>query len=151
VSVRAAVWTGWIATALLAGIGLLTQWPPSAESYRQEAIAAAQQTLDATGTAMLLGESDLEGDLLPMYLTEGLSTAQLEAATALEALLGAEIPDENAQAIRDQLQPVFTDATATIGTLAAALDADDTERAATAISRLRPLHETLRRFVQDNE
>lgn len=149
-SVRSAVWTGSIATALLVGVGLLTQWPPSAENYRQDAITAAQQTLDATGTAILLGTNDLDGNLLPPYLAEGLSTAQEEAATALEVLLEAEIPGPAAQAIRDQLQPTLTDASVTIGTLAAALDSDDTPGATKAIERLRPLHDELRRFVEDN-
>ena len=63
--------------------------------------------MSATGTVLLVGQADLDGQLLSPYTATALDEAQQAAATAAQDLLAAPVPDADSLAVRQELVPLL--------------------------------------------
>ena len=138
---------------VLAWVGVVV-WsvlPPSPDGYLVGAVSAAQDAVSATGTVLLVGQADLDGQLLSPYTATALDDAQQAAATATQDLLAAPVPDADSAAIRQELLPMLVAASDGVTAVVTATSNQDQDAVRAALTALSPVRDQLDQFVQDKQ
>ena len=138
----AAVWVGVVVWSVV---------PPSPDGYLVGAVSSAQDAVSATGTVLLVGQADLDADLLPPYTATVLDEAQQTTATAAQDLLAAPVPDDSSEEVRQELVPLLVAASNGVTAVGTATANGDQDAARAALTALGPVREQLDQFVQDNQ
>jgi hypothetical protein len=150
VPVRAVVTTVGIVVAWV-GVVVWSVLPPSPETYLAGAVSAAQDSVSATGTVLLVGPADLDDQLLPPYTDTALEDAQQAAATAAQDLLAAPVPDADSLVVRQELVPLLVAASDGVTAVVTASSEGDQDAVGAALATLTPVRDELDQFVQDNQ
>jgi hypothetical protein len=125
--------------------------PPTAQRYLDAAASAAQDSLSAAGTTLLVGQADLTARLLSPYTMVALDDAQQAAATAAQDVLAAPVPDDTSAAVREQLVPMLVAASDAVTAVQAAVTGGDEQALRAAVDGLVPVRDELDQFVQDQQ
>jgi hypothetical protein len=138
----AVVWVGVVVWSVV---------PPSPDGYLVAAVSAAQDAVSASGTVLLVGQADLDADLLSPYTATVLDEAQQAAAAAAQDLLAAPVPDDSSQAVRQQLVPLLVAASDGVTAVGTATANGDQDAVLAALTALGPVRDQLDQFVRDNQ
>ena len=136
---------------LWVGVVVWSVLPPSPDGYVVGAVSAAQDAVSATGTVLLVGQADLDGQLLTPYTATAFDDAQQAAATAAQDLLAAAAPDADSLAVRQELVPLLVAASDGVTAVATATSNQDGDAVRAALAALSPVRDRLDQFVQDNQ
>jgi hypothetical protein len=142
VTAVAAAWVGVVVWSVL---------PPSPNGYLVGAVRSAQDAVSASGTVLLAGQADLDGQLLAPYAADAFDEAQQAAATAAQDLLAAPVPDQSSQDVRDELVPLLVAASDGVTAIQTANANGDQDAVRAALTALGPVRDQLDEFVQDNQ
>jgi hypothetical protein len=114
-------------------------------------VSSAQDAVSASGTVLLVGQADLDADLLSPYTATVLDEAQQAAATAAQDLLAAPVPDDSSQTVRQQLVPLLVAASDGVTAVQTATANGDQDAVLAALTALGPVRDQLDQFVRDNQ
>ncbi len=110
------MWTALaIGLVVLAAIGAATMWPTGPSAYREEAVSAAQDSLAAVRTVVLVADAREAGEVTGAYTTVILDDARTALATAQSDLSELEAPDRESVALRDELGELVQEAAGLLG------------------------------------
>ena len=145
------VTTAVVVAVVWVGVVVWSVQPQSPDGYTAGAVSAAQDAVSATGTVLLVGQADLDGQLLFPYTTTALDDAQQATATAAQDLLAAPVPDADSMVIRQELVPLLVAAADEVTAVVTATSDGDQDTVRAALAALSPVRDQLDQFVQDNQ
>ncbi|MFD9737334.1 hypothetical protein [Umezawaea sp. NPDC059074] len=141
-------WLGFcvIGAVLLAVVvpGLL---PTTGDDYRATAVTSARDAASAALTASTVGSASVDGNTLSTYASAALLDARDGVATALDDLVGLDVPDRSAQGVRDEVLPLLVRAATLIGDATEAADRDDHQALSSTAKELGDVGGQLREFA----
>lgn len=145
-------WWKWLASIGVALVAVMvwSAWPTSPSGYQQILNAAAQDALSASGTAMLVAQASVAGDLIGPYTATSLDETREAVATATQSVLAQAVPDEASAQLRAQLIPLLIAASDSLAAVDSAVQESDPDQVDRAAATLEPIMDQLDRFVQDN-
>ncbi|MEV4510515.1 hypothetical protein AB0K00_16290 [Dactylosporangium sp. NPDC049525] len=111
-----------VAVALLAALGYgayASTQPPDRHEFRTTAVEAAQSAHDALQTAYLAGVALRDGRATALYVTVLLDGGVRRTATTVQKLALLSPPDADMRELRDELDPMLTEAVQRLGDAAA--------------------------------
>ncbi|WNV83022.1 hypothetical protein [Umezawaea sp. Da 62-37] len=141
-------WLGFsvIGVVLLAVVvpGLLST---TSDDYRATAVTSARDAASAALTASTAGRASVDDRMISTYTSAVLTDARGGVATAIDDLVGLDVPDRSAQGVRDEVLPLLVRAASLIGDVTEAADRDDHQALSTAAKELGAVGARLREFA----
>jgi hypothetical protein len=127
--------------------GYLLTKPTDHHDYRKAAVQAAESAYSAVATTRLAGEAELDGRLLPPYLTTILDDARQSLAGAAKQFTAVSPPDGRTTEMRDRLGPLLVTANAQLGEVESAVEEGDRPALRAALRAAAQLAEQLSDFL----
>jgi hypothetical protein len=119
-------------------------------SYSSKSGRTADSALSAVNTARLAADVGTRGLAFGPYLSVTISGAEESLRSTQSAFDGIQPPDATADALRNQLDPMLTDAVNTLTQLRIAVRRNEVARLGAIAAPLQPLAQTLDTFSKEH-